>query len=347
MKSSRTFGLFLLLPLLILLAFVGDLIWGSVSLDTLEVLRSLGRLFSDSSDLGTSDYIVLHFRLPKALTALIAGAGIATAGLCLQSLFQNPLADTSILGLNSGAGVGVALYTMAFALFPSLGLSGPAAYNVWAVAIASCLGSFAVLLIVLLFVSFLRDIVSVLIIGVMIGFLASSLITILQYFSEEEALRGYLLWAFGSTSGVTWGQLQLMIPVVLLALGVTLTLPKYLNALTLGEHYALSVGVRVKRVRLLLILITSVITGTVTAFVGPIAFLGLAVPHFSRLLFKSADHRILLIANILMGSLLLLICDILTQLPGNGSILPINAITSLIGAPIVVFGIIKNSYRRI
>lgn len=339
---NRKKFLFLILPILILLAFFVELLWGSVSLSFSEVLSSLERITANSDELSTSDFIVLNFRLPKAITALVAGAGIAIAGLCLQALFQNPLADTSILGINSGAGVGVALYTMSFVLVPGLG-GGPGVYNVWAIAIAACVGSLAVLLIILAFVSYLKDIVSVLIIGVMIGFLASSVITILQYFSEEEALRSYLLWSFGSISGTTWEQLRLVVPVVLVALILTLGLPKYLNAIALGENYARSVGVNVKQVRVSLILITSIITGTITAFVGPIAFLGLAVPHFTRILFRTADNKILIVANMLCGSLLLLCCDIITQFPGGDLVFPINAITSIIGAPVVVIGIIKNS----
>lgn len=341
---KRKVVLFLILPLLIIIAFIGDLAWGSIHMSFGDVIDALQRLSQSGEELSSTDYIVLNFRLPKAITALIAGAGIATAGLCLQSLFQNPLADTSILGINSGAGVGVALYTMSHVLFPAHS-TAPAMYNVWAIALSACIGAFVVLMIILGFVSYLKDIVSVLIIGVMVGFLASSIITVLQFFSEEEALRSYLLWSFGSISGTTWGQLRLVIPVVSFALLLTLTLPKYLNALTLGENYARSVGVNVQKVRVVLIIITSIITGTITAFVGPIAFLGLAVPHFCRIIFRTADHKVLIVANMLCGSLLLLCCDMLTQMP-NGAALPVNAITSMIGAPIVVLGIIKSSKKR-
>lgn len=340
---NRRLILLLLLPTLIVLAFIADLAWGTVSMSLSDVIGALGVLFEPIEELSTNEYIIVNFRLPKAITALIAGAGVATAGLCLQSLFQNPLADTSILGINSGAGVGVALYTMSSVLFPEHPAS--TIYDVWGIALSACIGAFIVVMIILGFVSYLKDIVSVLIIGVMVGFLASSIITVLQYFSEKEALQGYLLWSFGSIAGTTWGQLRLVLPIVSLALALTLTLPKYLNALTLGENYARSVGVNIKKVRIILILITSVITGTITAFVGPIAFLGLAVPHFTRIIFRTADHKVLIIANMLSGSLLLLCCDILTQMP-NGAILPVNAITSIIGAPIVVMGIIRGRKRK-
>ena len=280
--------LFALLCAGLLIAFLLDIMWGSVSLPAREVIATL---LGQSSDT-TNSYIVLSFRLPKALTAVIAGAGVSIAGLLMQTLFRNPLADTSILGINSGAGVGVA--------------------------------------------SRLHDLVSVLLVGVMFGFLASSIISILQYFSDQETLKTYLLWSFGSVSGTTWRQLSVMLPILLTALLCTLFLPKSLNALALGEHYAHSVGANIRLIRRLLIALTSIIAGCITAFTGPIAFLGMAVPHFVRLIFRTADHHILVPATLLTGSFLLLLCALLTQLPGAQMILPINAITSLLGAPVVL-----------
>ena len=189
-------------------------------------------------------------------------------------------------------------------------------------------------------------IVSVLIVGVMIGFLASSVISILQYFSDEETLKTYLIWSFGSVAGTTWRQLQLMLPVVLVGLIAALLMPKQMNALGLGENYARSVGTNIRLVRRLLIIITSIITGCITAFTGPIAFLGMAVPHFVRLLFRTADHHILVPATILSGSFLLLVCDLLTQAPGHQFVLPINAITSLLGAPVVILVVLGNKRKR-
>ena len=187
-----------------------------------------------------------------------------------------------------------------------------------------------------------RSVVSVLIVGVMVGFLASSIISILQYFSDEETLKTYLLWSFGSVAGTTWRQLHLLMPVVALGLGLALLMPKPMNALALGEGYARSVGTNVPRVRFALIAITSLLAGSITAFTGPIAFLGMAVPHFVRTLFRTSDHRILLPATMLSGALLLLVCDLLTQLPGRGLTLPINALTSLIGAPVVIFVVLRS-----
>ena len=339
-RSSFMFGTLLLLTAV---TFVADLIWGSLDISPADVLQAL----TNGSEMQTTnDYVIRNFRLPKALTALFAGAGISIAGLQMQSLFRNPLADTSILGINSGAGLGVALYIMSFTIIPGLSLySGTA--DTWGVATAACIGSMLVLLLISAVAAWLRDMVSVLIVGVMVGFLASSFISILQFFSDNEMLKGYLIWSFGSVAGTTWRQLSLMIPIVSGGLFLSMLMPKYMNALNIGENYARSVGIHVERERIILIGITSIITGTITAFTGPIAFLGIAVPHFSRILFKSSDYRILLPGTMLCGALLMLVCDMITQVPGKGFVLPINAITSMIGSPVVIMTIARNRKKRL
>lgn len=320
----------------ILLTFLLDIMWGATSLSPRQVWDALWV----GNDEETATYVVRHFRLPKALTALFAGAGVAVAGLQMQSLFRNPLADTSILGINSGAGVGVAVYTMAYAFFPTVALFN-SGVSTWGIILAACIGASLVLLLITAVASRVRSVVSVLIVGVMVGFLASSIISILQYFSDEETLKTYLLWSFGSVTGTTWRQLHLMLPVVALGLALSLLMPKPMNALALGESYARSVGTNVPRVRFALIAITSLLAGSITAFTGPIAFLGMAVPHFVRSLFRTSDHRILLPATMAAGALLLLLCDLVTQLPGRGLTLPINALTSLIGAPVVILVVLR------
>ncbi len=222
--------LFLLISLGIVVAFVLDIMWGSVSLPASDVIDTL----LGHGEHTTTSYVVLNFRLPKALTSLIAGAGISIAGLQMQTLFRNPLADTSILGINSGAGVGVAIYTMAYTLFPSL-LSTAGVADTWGIILAACIGALSVLLMISAVSSRLHDIVSVLIVGVMIGFLASSVISILQYFSDEDTLKTYLIWSFGSVAGTTWRQLQLMLPVVLIGLSAALLMPKQMNASASGR----------------------------------------------------------------------------------------------------------------
>lgn len=322
------------------LLFILDLVWGSVQINLEEVLSAL----TSDNEQDTLVYLVRNFRLPKALAAVLSGAGVSVCGLMMQNLFRNPLADTSILGIGSGAGVGVAFYTMAFTIFPSLSASA-GVIDTWGLVIAAFVGSLGVLLIVSFVASWLQDIISVLIVGVMMGFIASSFISILQFLSDEETLKGYLLWSFASVSGITWRQLYVLAPMVLVGLTLVYAMPKYMNAMILGENYTRSMGINPKRVRMTMILITSLISGSITAFAGPIAFLGIAVPHFTRVLFGTSDHRVLIPATILIGAILMLGCDILTQVPGKMLVLPINAITSLIGAPVVILVITRNSRR--
>lgn len=338
-RSPRLTLLFAGLTLLLLLLFLLEILLGSVSIS----LHQIGLILWGEGD-PTASYIVLNYRLPKALTALLAGASVAVSGLQMQSLFRNPLADTSVLGINSGAGVGVALYTMAGALLP-LGLAPTGVYSVWGTILCSILGSGLTLLLITSIASRLRDLLGILIVGVMIGFLASSVISILQFFSQEESLKLFLLWSFGSLSSTTWAQLSVMLPVLLIGLLLALLLPKPMNALLLGESYARSLGVDVRRARLGLILVTCLLTGATTAFTGPIAFLGLAVPHFVRQLFRTADHRVLIPATMLLGAILLLLCDLLSQVLSGGIPLPINALTSLIGAPVVLMAVLGRRSR--
>lgn len=323
-----------------ILLFVLDLVWGTIQISLEEVLSAL--ITGDEQD--TLVYLVRNFRLPKALAAVLAGAGVSVCGLMMQNLFRNPLADTSILGIGSGAGVGVAFYTMAFTIFPSLSASA-GVLDTWGLVISAFVGSLVVLLIVSLVASWLQDIISVLIVGVMMGFIASSFISILQFLSDEETIKGYLLWSFASVSGITWRQLYVLAPMVLVGLTIVYAMPKYMNAMILGENYTRSIGINPKQVRMVMILTTSLISGSITAFAGPIAFLGIAVPHFTRVAFGTSDHRTLIPATILIGATLMLGCDILTQVPGKMLVLPINAITSLIGAPVVILVIMRNSRR--
>lgn len=321
--------------------FVLDLLYGTIQVSPSEAYQAL---FSGEEQ-DTLAYLIRNFRLPKTLTAILAGAGVSACGLMMQNLFRNPLADTSILGIGSGAGVGVAFYTMAFAIFPSLS-AGAGILDSWGLVLSAFVGSLAVLLIITLVASWLQDIISVLIVGVMIGFIASSFISILQFLSDEETLKGYLIWSFASVSGTTWKQLYVLAPSVLIGLALVFMMPKYMNAMTLGENYTRSMGINPARVRLIMILTTSLISGAVTAFTGPIAFLGIAVPHFTRLAFGSSNHRVLIPATMLVGAVLMLGCDLLTQVPGKMIVLPINAITSLIGAPVVIWVIARNGRRR-
>lgn len=340
-SAKRITVAFISISVLLIFLFFTDLVLGTTYIPLREVMRAL----LGDSDSETFMYIIQSFRLPKALTALITGAGVSIAGLQMQNLFRNPLADTSILGISSGAGLAVAFYMMAFSIFPTLLPSG-GMNNSWGIIISAFIGALAVLLIISLVATWIKDIISILIIGVMIGFIASSVISILQYYTDNETLKSYIIWSFGSLSGTTWNQLKLLVPTVSLGLLLSLLTPKYMNALYLGENYARSVGIHVGRARISIILITSLITGSITAFTGPIAFLGIAVPHFTRMVFRVSDNRILIPATILSGAVLMLICDIITQLPSGGRVLPINAITSMIGAPVVIFVITRNRRKH-
>jgi iron complex transport system permease protein len=338
---SRSSIWFIIFGVLLVVFFFFDIMLGSVKIPMDTVLSVLKGAYSKPS----WHYIILNFRLPKAITAILAGAGMAVTGLQMQTLFKNPLTDTSILGIGNGASLGVALFVLASALFPSVLLQGSSLGNM-GVVIAAVIGASVVLLCVSAVAMWLNDMVSILIIGLMFGFITGSLVGILQYFSNPDMIKSYLLWTLGSLSGVTWTQMKILAPIVLTALSITMLFPKSMNALLLGEQYARSVGVKVTTMRNSLIGLTSLIAGTLTAFIGPIAFVGIAVPFCARLLFKTSDHRILIPASMLCGAVLLLFCDMVSQLPGHQTTLPINSVTALIGAPVVVAIILKNRRNK-
>lgn len=338
---TRRFILFTVIILGIICAFVLDLALGSVAI---PVEHIVDLLLGDSIK-KSWEYIITDFRLPKAITACFVGAGVSITGLQMQTLFRNPLADTSILGIGHGSSLGVALFVLAPNILPGL-LPASVHNNYWGLIISSIIGAFSVLSIVSFISGWMKDIISLLIVGVMLGFITGSLVSVLQYFSDPESIQSYLIWTFGSLSGTTWTQLQFMIPIVSMGILASFLLPKNMNAILLGENYAKSVGVNVRTTQILLIVLTGLITGTLTAFVGPIAFVGIAVPHVARLLFKTANHQILIAATVLCGIFLVLCCDIISQLPGSGTTLPINSVTSILGAPIVIFIVMKNRRRK-
>ncbi|HEY4290032.1 MAG TPA: iron ABC transporter permease [Puia sp.] len=322
------------LLLLLLLAFLLDISVGSVKIPLGDVFHIL---FSSSSKDDTWKFIVEKIRFPKACTAVLAGCGLSVSGLQMQTLFRNPLADPSVLGITAGASLGVAMVMLAggsiatlFAI-RELGLSGSVLITV-----AACLGAGLIMVMVLLLSGRLRDNVLMLIIGIMIGSITTSIISIWQYFSAPEEIKDYLLWLFGSLGGVTNGQLLILGSVTILGLIMAWLSSKMLDALLLGENYARSMGLNPQRARLIIICSSSLLAGSITAFCGPIGFVGIAVPHITRQLFRTSSHRILVPACCLIGTLLLLLCDVLSQLPGNQTALPINIITALTGAPVVI-----------
>jgi iron complex transport system permease protein len=304
---------------------------GSVYIPLNEILN----VFIDKEDVSNaSNTIILHYRLPKTITSVFAGAALGFAGLQMQTLFRNPLAGPFVLGISSGASLGVALLVLA-----GIGVTGALAS--WSLVLASIIGSSIVLLLVLLVSINIKDSMSLLLIGLMFGAFTSAIVSVLQYFSSAADIQNFLFWTFGSTGNLNWLEMKVFIPVIAVGIVIGYLQAKPLNALLLGENYAQSMGLEIKKVRIGLVISTSLLAGVVTAFCGPIAFLGLAVPHMSRILFKSANHFILVPATLLLGSILLLVCDIIAQLPGIDLILPINAVTSLFGAPVVIWLIVK------
>jgi len=338
---SRPTIIFIVLAILLVFFFGLSLMLGSVLVSVDEFVATItGRAQSKAIE-----YIIFSFRLPKAITAIMAGAAIAISGLHMQTIFNNPLADTSVLGIGHGAGLGVAVFVLASFLVPGF-ISADVQYSYWGIVLSAIAGASVSLLIILAISNRLTDMVSLLLAGIMVGFVTGALVCVLQYMSDPEQIKNFLVWTFGSLAGVTWSQIHILVPIVFLGLFLSLLIPKSMNALLLGEQYAKSVGVNVKQSKWIAVGITCILAGTVTAFTGPIAFLGIAVPHFCRMLFKTTDHRILIPATIITGSVLMLICDIVSQMPGGRTALPINAVTCLIGAPIVLSIILKQKKQQ-
>lgn len=323
---------FLFLIILAILFFFLELIVGSEWIPFSEV-KAL--LFSTNNN-STNAYIIHEIRVPRAITSVLVGVGLSVSGLLMQSLFKNALAGPYVLGISSGSGLGVAILLMAGS---ALGVTVSSSLSV---VIASSLGSLLVLLFVLMFSYRVRQAASLLIIGVMLGTFVSSMISVLQFFTDMESLKKFILWTMGSTTATTLSQNVVLFIFVFIGLIIALFSSKNLNAFLMGEEFAQSVGVSVKNTRILVVISVALMAGAVTAFCGPIGFIGLAVPHVARSVFKTSLHQLLIPACLLIGINFMLMCDIISQLPGFDYILPINAVTSLIGAPIVIAVILKN-----
>jgi len=328
----------ILFPVLILLAvllFILDILVGSVTLSTGEVLKAL---FSQA-DSGT-ETIVMKFRLPKAVTAALVGIALSVSGLQMQTLFRNPMAGPYVLGISSGASLGVAFVILGFSASSiqfSISLLGN-----WALVAAAWAGAGAVMILIMVISSRVKDIMIVLILGIMLSSGISAIVSIMQYFTSESMLKAYVIWTMGSLGNLT--SLQLQVLVVSLAAGIAATLfsSKMLNALLLGENYATSIGLNVKFARFLILASTSILAGSVTAFCGPVGFIGIAVPHIARIILRSSDHRVLIPGVILIGSIAMLASDIISQMPGSDKVLPVNSVTSLIGIPVVIWVVLRN-----
>ena len=309
---------------------------GSVSIPIKDVFNSL---IDGNSSKETWDYIIINYRLPKAITAIVVGISLSVSGLLMQTLFQNPLAGPDVLGLSSGASLGVATIVMGATFLP-MGLSA-VLLSSYGIILASSLGSFLVLLAVLAVSQRLRDTMAILIVGLMFASLTSAIVGTLTYFSTAEQLQKFTFWSMGNLGNLSWSSIGILSICVTIGLLLSILNIKPLNALLLGENYARSLGMNYKRTRLIIIFATSILAGSITAYAGPIAFIGLAVPHIAKLVFQTSNHTILFWATLLLGAIIMLICDSISQLPGSDLTLPINAVTSIFGAPIVIWLLVR------
>ena len=327
----RSTTLFIILSILLVVLFFLDLLVGSVHIPLRDIL---GAIVGADVDPATR-LIVLDIRLVKAIVAILTGMALSVSGLQMQTLFRNPLAGPYVLGISSGSSLGVAIFILGM---PLLGIATNSTISSVGTAGAAWLGAAMILAFVASVSTRIKDIMVILILGMMISSGVGAVVQILQYLSNEEALKSFVIWTMGSLGDVTSSQLMLLLPAVLIGLLVSVAVIKPLNLLLLGEQYARTMGLNVRRSRYLIFLSTTLLAGTVTAFCGPIGFVGLAIPHIARMLFCNADHRILLPASALCGAVTLLICDIVSKL----LTLPINTITALLGIPIVIWVVIRN-----
>lgn len=323
----------------VILLFLLNLWYGSVLIDFKSVLNSLLRNNTQS----TNYIIVNHYRLPQALTALSVGSALGLAGLFLQTLFNNPLAGPSVLGISSGASFGVAIIVLAGSIVGIDLLMPGIVYGQFIMIAAALIGAFSVLLLIIFVSSRVANIVVVLIIGIMVGYAINAMVGVLQFFSRSSELQAYVLWGLGSFSKTTLMQSIALSITVFSIVGISFLYPNALNVFLLGKNYAKSMGVNVRKLQLSLLILSGILISVATAFTGPIAFLGLAIPHIARNLFNTSNHRTLLPAVVVLGAFVALLCNLISKLPGYDTSLPINAVTSMIGAPIVIWAIVKRS----
>lgn len=335
-RNRRIPLLIWMLVLLALLVFFLDIFLGSVKIPLGDVFTFLT---GGSNSHPEWKVIIMDFRIPRTLTAVLAGTALSVSGLQMQTIFRNPLAGPYVLGISSGASLGVAILVMGFT---ALGFTGVLENSGnWALVIAATLGSGLVLLLILSVSVRIRDVMTILILGILFGSIATALVAVLQYFSTESMLKSFIVWTMGSLGNVTGEQLSILGLVVIIGVLISFASVKILNAMLLGEDYARTLGVNAKTVRMIVFVSTSLLAGAVTAFCGPIGFIGIVVPHISRLIFKTADHKVLLPGSVLIGTIFMLVSDIFSKLPGYDQVLPINSVTALLGIPVIIWIILK------
>jgi len=343
MNKSRNFiSWFVALSFVALALFIANLWFGSVLISWGKIFQVL---FHPEKTQSTAQVIVLSYRLPMAVTALATGIILSLSGLVLQTLFRNPLAGPSVLGISSGASLGVALVVLSSGLFHFELTTFPLLNNL-TIIVAAFAGALFVLAIILMVSARVGNVITVLIIGIMLGYAVSALVSVLQFFSRSAELHAYVLWGLGSFSKTTILQSVMLLVTAMAGWGIVLFFAKPLNALLMGESYARSIGIPVQSIQRILILLTGLLVAIGTAFTGTIAFLGLAVPHLARALFKTSQHNILIPGTAILGANLALLCNLIAKMPGYDISLPINAVTSLIGAPVIIWVIIKSRHIK-
>ena len=337
MSYQKTYKIpFFLLLLVLLICFIVNISLGSVTIPLKETFNSIiGNTIQNSS----WDYIIWNYRIPKAFTTILVGSGLSLSGLLMQTLFRNPLAGPFVLGISSGASLGAALLIMGSSLFSGIFAFG--IINDVSLIIASSIGSFLVLFSVVSLAAKVKDTMTLLIIGLMFGSITAAIVSVLSYFSDAEKLQQYTYWTFGSVGNLLWPQLSLLFGIILIGIILSILSLKSLNALLLGENYARSLGINIKKNRFIIIVATGLLAGGITAFAGPIVFIGLAVPHLTRQILDTTDHKVLVPGVLIYGAIIISICDTIAQIPGNAHIIPINAITSIIGAPVVIWLLVR------
>lgn len=337
MPNTNTYRIsFTILIGILLVCFFVNISLGSVPIPLKDILNSL---IGNTTGHDTWQHIIQNYRLPKALTAIIVGSGLGISGLLMQTLFRNPLAGPFVLGISSGASLGVALVILGSGIFS--GVLASLFISKWGVVVAASLGSFFVLLAVLAVSLKVRDTMAILIIGLMFASITAAIVSVLSYFGSAEQLQQYIFWGFGSLGNLNWKDLTILLIIYLVGILLATCSIKSLNTLLLGENYAKSLGLNIKKSRFVIIIATSLLAGAITAFTGPIAFIGLAIPHITRQVFNTSNHKVLLPAVFLFGAIVMLICDSISQLPNSDYTLPINAITSLVGAPVVIWLLVR------
>lgn len=335
--QKKYYSVFTALLIILIVIAIFNIYTGSVHISLKEIWNII------TSSPNTSEnyqYIVTEYRLPKTITSILVGIGLGISGLMMQTFFRNPLAGPFVLGISSGASLGVALLIMGGSFFGDI----PHLYN-FSTPLAASLGSFLVLSIVMITARNIRNTMSILIIGLMFGSFTSAIISVLSYFSTATELQQYIFWSFGSLSNLQWSELYLLIGIIAVSSIGLLFIIKPLDALLLGENYATSLGISIKKTQSIVFIITSLLTGSITAFVGPIAFIGLAIPHITKLIFQTSNHKILIPAVGIIGAIVMLICDSITHISVGSKTLPINAITSIFGAPVVIWLLVSKSKK--